>query len=90
MALDEFNGNLSRIILSLKRPEKKFDWFWDEVKEQDAPKYHEIVKEPMWLGKIGDKARDKEVITIVHKHDYMHVYIHSITSVLLWSSIMYE
>eukprot|EP01054_Gregarina_sp_Poly1_P004103 Gregarina_sp_Poly_1__4102@NODE_224_length_11220_cov_343_477450_g198_i0_p1_GENE_NODE_224_length_11220_cov_343_477450_g198_i0NODE_224_length_11220_cov_343_477450_g198_i0_p1_ORF_typecomplete_len1808_score294_16DUF3591/PF12157_8/2_7e36Bromodomain/PF00439_25/3e19_NODE_224_length_11220_cov_343_477450_g198_i043449767 len=59
-ALDEFNQNLQRMVLGLKR----FNWFWDPVKEAEAPNYYQVVRQPMWLGKIFEKTRDKQYTTI--------------------------
>lgn len=75
LALEELNQCFSRVVQGLKRPEKKFNWFWDAVKETEAPKYYQIVKEPMWLGKISDKSRDKEykkVDEFTHDIDLIH------------------
>eukprot|EP01053_Blabericola_migrator_P009426 Blabericola_migrator_1__9425@NODE_50_length_16319_cov_92_020182_g46_i0_p2_GENE_NODE_50_length_16319_cov_92_020182_g46_i0NODE_50_length_16319_cov_92_020182_g46_i0_p2_ORF_typecomplete_len1874_score306_27DUF3591/PF12157_8/6_7e34Bromodomain/PF00439_25/1_4e05SHD1/PF03983_12/0_29_NODE_50_length_16319_cov_92_020182_g46_i0585679 len=56
-ALEELNQNLQRIVLTLK----KFNWFWDEVKESDAPNYYQVVKQPMWLAKVFEKTKEKQV-----------------------------
>lgn len=63
-ALEELSSNLTKLVTSLRRPEKKFDLFWDEVRDIDAPNYSQIVKNPMWLNRVLEKLKDKDYRTV--------------------------
>ncbi|EZG78726.1 bromodomain protein, partial [Gregarina niphandrodes] len=58
-AAEELNNNLGRLVAGLKKPDKKFLWFWEKVQENDAPNYYSIIKTPMYLNLISQRCTQK-------------------------------